>query len=219
MFHRGFLIGFLTADGVFLTIHAAFGVLTMQGIVEVWPKFFNVDRDWGGGEILSYVKWAMIIGALIACFMKSRKPIFLGLVGLFLVCLLDDSLGLHERGTSWLINDLAIYQYFGTNQAVVGEMISWAFLGIPAIASLGAGWWMSNARDRRLVLPAILFFSGVVVCAVGIDAIHSSLPDRSLAAGLVGMLEEGGEMIFLSLLLAFVWGLLRRVDDFQKGTA
>ena len=219
MFHRGVLIGFLATDGLFLVVHAAFGLLTMQGIIEVWPKFFNIDRDWGGGEILSYIKWVLIIGALIACFMKNRKPIFLGLVGLFLVCLLDDSIGLHERGALWLIEDLSIYRYFGTHQAVVGELISWAVLGIPAVASLGLGWRMSNSRDRRLVLPAIALFSGVVVCAVGIDAIHSSLPDRSLEAGLMGMLEEGGEMIFLSLLLAFVWGLLQRGDDLQEGTA
>lgn len=219
MFHRGFLIGFLAADVVFLVIHAAFGVLTLKGVVDVWPDFFNVDRDWGGGEILSYVKWVMSIGALVGCFMISRKPIFLGLGGLFLVCLIDDSIGLHERGTLWLIDDLTIYRYFGTHQAIVGELISWALLGIPAVASLGAGWWMSNSRDRRLVLPALMFFAGVVVCAVGMDVVHSSLPDRSLAAGLAGMLEEGGEMIFLSLLLAFVWGLLRRVDDLQEGAA
>ncbi|WP_300246697.1 hypothetical protein [Antarcticimicrobium sp.] len=216
MFHRGFLIGFLAADCMFLVIHAVFGLLTMRGVVEVWPDFFNVDRDWGGGEIFSYIKWALTIGAVVACFMKSRKPIFLGLGGLFLICLLDDSIGLHERGTLWLVDEFTIYRYFGAMQGVVGELIAWASLGIPAVACLGAGWWMSNSRDRRLILPGLMFFAGVVVSAVGMDVIHSSLPDRSLAAGLVGMLEEGGEMIFLSLLLAFVWGLLRRVDDLQE---
>lgn len=203
-FHRRVLTIFLAADFAFLVIHVAFGVLVLRGAVETWPDVFNIARDWSGGEVLNYIKWVLIVGALLVLFSIERHAVFLGLAGFFLVCLLDDSLSLHERGADWLIRNFDIYRYFGSGQATAGELVVWALLAVPAIASLGAGWFTTGAEARRKVIPALVLFAGILFCAIGLDALHAALDDRSFAAGVAGILEDGGEMVFLTLLLAHI---------------
>lgn len=216
-FHRRLLTIFLAADFAFLVIHVAFGVLVLKGAVASWPDVFNIAREWGGGEVLNYIKWVLIVGALLALFFIKRHPVFLGLAGFFFVCLLDDSLSLHERGAYWLIQNLDTYRYFGSQQAIAGELIIWALLAVPAIASLGTGWVTTPAQERRKMIPALVLFGGILFCAIGLDVLHTSLDDRSLEAGLVGILEDGGEMVFLTLLLAFICEKFAEARELRQG--
>lgn len=211
-FHRKMLSGFLAADILFFVIHSALGFATLKGLVQSWPDFFNIGRDWSGGEILNYIKWVLIVFALTAVYRKGRQPVFLGLAGFFFVCLLDDSLQIHERGAEWLIFNHDIYRFFGSGQAMAGELITWTMLGVPALASLGIGWGASTTEDRQQIFPALLLFAGVAFCAIGLDVLHTVLDDRSLEAGVLGILEDGGEMVFLTFLLAFVWQIFSQAE-------
>ncbi|MCL3883244.1 hypothetical protein [Marivita sp. GX14005] len=197
----------LGLDAVLIGVHVALGLMVMRGAVGHWPDLLNITRDWGAGEIFNYVKWALILVALIGHIRRSRDPGAAGLALLFALALLDDALQLHERGATALIEGLALYRFLDLETSVIlGEFAVWAALGMIALAGLVAGWAHVDPRRRERMIPALLIFGAVLICAVVIDALHGLAADRSLRAGLIGIAEDGGEMVFLSLLLAYIRG-------------
>ncbi|QDG74938.1 hypothetical protein [Labrenzia sp. PHM005] len=218
-FDQKTLVFFLSADLLFVFLHIVLGFMVMKGWVSIWPDFFNIGRDWSAGEILNYIKWVLIIFTVMSIYLHRRVPVFLGLAIFFLIALFDDSLQLHERGATWLIENTPMYDLFGTDQGVAGELVIWTFLGILSVSCLAIGWIMSPPEECRRIVPVMLLFFGVVFCAVVLDVLHHKLPTpRSLFAGLLGILEDGGEMVMLTFLLAYVRGGLKSaITDEQVG--
>jgi hypothetical protein len=202
---RGVLRKLLPLDLLLIAIHAGLGFAVMRGLVSHWPDVLNIGRDWSAGEVIGYGKWIVIIGVLLAAWRRLGQPILAGLAGFFLLCLLDDSLQIHEQGAPWLVDRFDLYAVFGTLQGTAAEVMVWGALGVFALGSLGIGWIRSGPEDRRRALPALGLFGLVAFFAIGMDVAHAFTDDHSLAGGIVGILEDGGEMIALTLLLAFVW--------------
>ena len=40
---------------------------------------------------------------------------------------------------------------------------------------------------------------------MGVDLLHLLAPEKSVLGGLIGLVEDGGEMIFISLMLAYAY--------------
>jgi hypothetical protein len=208
------LAWFLLADVVLIGVHVLFGLAIAAGVTIPWPDFLHIGKDWSGGEILNYIKWFLVIFALIWAYSERRSPVLLGLAAFFAICLIDDSLQVHERGSLWLVEHTDMYAFFGSDQGIMGELMVWGLLGLVASVGLAIGWVRSDSDQRRLVVPALGLFAGILFCAVVIDVLHHKLTTPGgLTAGLFGMLEDGGEMLFLTLLLAYVRGTFAHAED------
>jgi hypothetical protein len=199
---------FLAVDVLLIGVHAVLGYAAATGGLGSWPEFWNIGRDSSAAELLNLLKWGIAIFACLAAYVRSRVPILLGLSVLFLICLLDDGLQLHERGSELLIEWWGLFRYFGHRQGIAGELIVWSILGTLALISLVISWRATERPERRQVLPIFVFFGAIVFCAVVLDVMHTMTESRSIIAGVVGMLEDGGEMVFLTLLLSYVWGAI-----------
>ena len=203
---RTTLLTFLAWDAVAIAIHVAYGLAVFRNPQTNWPEFLNVGRDWSLGEIGNYVKWIIIIFALASAYSKSRVLGTLALAVLFLDCLLDDSLQLHERGGAALVQHGLFGNAFAQDQQEAGELVTWTALGVFCAVFLRVSWSSASTSERQKMMPALVLFSGIFVCAVVFDLFHSLVQGQSVIAGILGLLEDGGEMIFLTLLVAYIRG-------------
>jgi len=209
-FDKPMLLAFLAWDAIAIAIHTAYG-LAVHGNPQLnWPDFFNIGRDWSAGELGNYVKWSLIVFALFLAYSRVRAPGYLALAVVFLICLLDDSLQFHERGATALISLSLISDTYGQAQGEIGELIVWSVLGAICVGIMGWGWAASNANERRKIWPALILFLGIFFCAVILDVLHTVVVIRSMIAGLLGLAEDGGEMVVLTLLLSYIWAVFYR---------
>ena len=153
-------------------------------------------------EIWGYLKELTIIGLALYAFLHAKELFYAAYALLFLVVLADDSLRLHEHFGAVLSQ----YAVIGPH----GEILAQAILsGIPlALTLLGM---VRLARDR--IAPALMLLFGFCVTAffaVVIDKLHEMLIGAAHFQTISTLVEDGGELISLTLILA-IWGIFGRM--------
>ncbi|MCQ0971393.1 hypothetical protein MLD63_13275 [Paracoccus sp. TK19116] len=207
VFAPGWLAVLLTLDLAIIAAHVGPTVATMVGMPIDRPAFFNIGNDWTLGEIVNYASWVALVGLMLWAYAQRREIVFIALAVLFAYCLADDSLQMHESNNLFLpaaIQDLGIPYYFL-------EIVYWLFAGSILIVPMALGWWRASPPVRRAIVPLLALFGGVVICAVAFDLVHSLAGhvDGDLGLGLSrvsGVFEDGGEMVFMSAMLAYAIG-------------
>lgn len=136
-----------------------------------------------------------------------RHPVLLAWLAVAVFCLADDVLHLHERAGARFAELSDATHWWGVESQHVGELVwlgAWGVLlvGFAAIAHLRAtaGW-----RHTSLMLGlgfAALGFFGVVI-----DVVHAMVDEISIVNGLFVIIEEGGEHLATSGLLAVALAL------------
>lgn len=195
---------FLLLDFLVIAVHVAFGFAVLSGNYAAWPDIFNIGRDWSAGEILNYAKWVLLLVVLVRYYRQGSDNVALALIVLFAISFLDDSLRLHEAGGDFFV---AWWGAAAENENVIsfaGEFLVWCLLGSIVAGFLFKAWRRTSYVQWARAMPSIALFALVVFCAIVLDFVHTLRPERSLGAGLLGLLEDGGEMIALTLLVAHV---------------
>ena len=88
---------------------------------------------------------------------------------------------------------------------MLGELFFYGTAGAALIAWAAWGYWRSGARDRANLLAIGFAVALVVLFAVAIDGAQAKFIDApGPYNGFVSLVEDGGEMVGLSLLLALM---------------
>ncbi len=164
--------------------------LYTQDILE--SRFFRLARDRGFSEIIQYFKFGLIIQMLVRWNRIRQSKLIVAWVILFVIMLIDDSLGVHEAVSELLmsfINFPAIEGYRTKDIVEAG-----AFAVFEGTACLYVVYCFFKApKDLRIhaILLALamvpLFFCGLVLDIADFP-----------------MMEQIGEIASMSLLLGFV---------------
>jgi hypothetical protein len=192
-------------DVLLLFVYSVTGILVKSGLLEEWPPRLHIGSDWSLGEIFNYFKWSAICVVFILSFLRRPSLLIASMGLLFFVVLLDDSLMFHERAGLFLADHLAPSVGGGYLPAAVGEITFWTVMALLVVLPIAFGWRAADAALRRTVLPMGALFCGLVACGVGFDFIHA-LYRSGLSGALLGVLENGGEMVFASALLSYAIG-------------
>lgn len=205
MFDRQVTRGLLLVDVLLILLHVGVGIATVAGMIEKSPNALRIDRDWGIGETTNYMKWLFLIGIALTLNSRRKQPVFLGIALLGLLALLDDSLQLHEY-----FGDVIAPLLFSDLPMGIGEIMFMTMEGIVVALAFAYGWKHSSPLARAQTLPLLLLFAGAVFCGVVIDFLHTHTPAATRLEDLMAILEDGGEMIFLSLMVGYAAALPSR---------
>ena len=199
----------LSLDLLFIALHLLLIALFTEDMGAFYNRF-TVDRERGFPELYQYLKFSLVAGLLFYLFTKRRAWTYALWASIFTLALLDDALGLHERGGRFLVSRFDIPHALGLRGQDFGELITWGVAGVAVLAAL----WMSYRRvapalrhvSRQLIWRfALLGFFGL-----GVDAVHSLFRASPVALQEgFAVLEDGGEMIVASFIVAFVWRLAK----------
>lgn len=178
-------------------IHLHTGMLTS----ELW----SIERDRGFAEMFQYFKYVGIMLALAGLFRRTRLPVLLLWIGVYGCLLLDDSMRIHERFGLDIAAWAHLHGFGGLRGRDLGELI-YAALGAAVLTPvLVLGYLRSSPMARAICDDLLLLLIALLIFAVGGDTIHRLLSSTTFDA-LAGIVEDGGEMLVLSVTCWYVAG-------------
>lgn len=165
-------------------------------------NMFSLDRDRGYAEMYQYVKyyWLVIVAAMLAWRRRVWVYAAWALVAGYLLA--DDALALHEKLGGRLADSLSLPSVWGLRPLDLGEVAFLGLVGVPLLGALAVGHVLSDAPGRAFSRALAALLGGFVFFAVGVDTVHSMLLETP-ADDLLAMVEDGGEMIVATAMLAF----------------
>lgn len=167
-----------------------------------------INLDGSIPEHYQYVKLAWVVLMVLLLARAWGSWWFLPWAAAFLYMVVDDFFAVHEHVGWWIDQQVEPSHVIGLPLRDVAELALPAVVGIvlaPLLLwSLVGSSGAVRAVLRRLAGLLVLF----AVFAVGVDLLHAALPDPGELWKAWGVLEEGGEMVVVSVIVAFVFGVL-----------
>lgn len=191
-------IALLVTDLIFLIIHLLF--VTNQ----VSSPMFSIFQDLGYSEIYQYIKEIWIFIFLVLLFLTHRAKIFLAWSFLFGYFFLDDSVRIHERLGSEIAKILNFPEAFGLRPHDFGELAVSAFFGTIIFAFIWICYKQTSATRKLISKRIFKLILALVFFGILFDTIHAAL---DFGYYFFGFIEDGGEMIVMSLILGYVYSL------------
>ena len=194
-----FLLVLLVIDLAFIFLH----FLLLTDAFE--NTLFSLERDRGYPEVYQYLKIFSIVILLHFLFAKT-KVIGYGMWSLlFLYLLLDDAFSIHETLGGFIATTLALAPAAGLRAQDFGELavslIAATVFLIPIawFYARGLGAFKEATKQLLWLLVALAFFG------IFVDMLHVAIDMGWKVRFLLGVVEDGGEMLVVSLMAWYVF--------------
>ncbi len=176
----------------------------------------SIGRDDGYAENFQYLKLAAIIGLLCFCAITEKSAAIGGWAIVFGILLLDDRLAIHERVGEKLADWLSFQPMFNLRAIDFGEIMVFATWGIIAIAVLTITYRKNRSEIAKQIFKGLLLsLLGLAVFGGFFDMLHivvqTLMGENLFRDDLFDVLEDGGEMVIISLALYFVYQKAQRL--------
>ena len=204
------LLALVSADIAFVLGH----YLMTIGVLD--DGLFSLERDRGYPEFFQYAKALSIVILLLLVSARSKVIGFGVWALLFLYLLLDDALQMHEVYGGYIAAYLNFAPAIGLRAQDFGEVAVSAIAGASFLALLaifyvtGSRAFRKSSRHLLLLLMALAFFG------VFIDLLHVAVDMGWRITWLLGVVEDGGEMVVMSLMAWYVFLLNTRDGDIRS---
>lgn len=188
----------LSTDAVFVLLHL-WAAVERPGWV-----LFSIAADNGYGEVFQYLKffWA----ALLLGWLTPRLGWGCAAWALLFAWLLaDDLLALHESLGGRLAEAWDLPAPVGLRAKDLGELLISAAAGAVLLPPIALAWDRGAPAARRLGRDLVVLLLLLVCFGVGLDLLNSALQAEGWLRVALGTLEDGGEMLVASLMLARVF--------------
>ncbi|MEP5338987.1 MAG: hypothetical protein ABJL44_19545 [Algibacter sp.] len=197
------LLNFLILlDCLFIFAHILIVCLVFFGFQISWAVFssIRVDFDNGYPEMFQYFKYFIIIIIIISLIYKKKKYHYFSWLFVFVFLLLDDSMQLHENCGGWIAQKFNYSPAFGLRAQDLGELTFVSVVGIGLMLFLILGFYFGDKKIRKINIDIGLIFSVFLFFGVVVDILHQLLSENETLSFIMVLLEDGGEMIVLSVM-------------------
>lgn len=194
----GLLVMLIVIDSALIAFH-----LSMKYLGHPEEYVFDLGADRSYGEFFQYVKnvWAILLLALLA--LRRRAGVYVAWAIVCAYFLIDDAFQLHERA-GWA----AHAAFPGVSAAMHVAELAWlAGVGLLLTGVVIAAHLRAAPEDRAVSAVLVVLFGVLIVFGVVVDAVHHLVfPARVFDAPFT-TLEDGGELLALSLVVAFLFAV------------
>lgn len=206
---RTVLFWLLAVDVSFVLIHGIGFLMNRAGLTGKVPPLLRIAEDSSLPEIFNYVKWTIILLALLWLAIRKRwwTPFAWSLV--FLLILVDDSFQLHETFGAVIADYGVLPEDFLVQPNDLGELIVFGLMGLSVILLTGFTFTRSGATSRRLSMTYAAIILALGFFGVGVDIVHQAIayfaeghPTAELLPHVFALIEDGGEMVVASIATA-----------------
>jgi hypothetical protein len=196
------LLLLVLVDLIFITFHF-FYIISLNDFGIFFKKFnnelFSIEKDQGYAEIYQYAKEFCTMLLLFILYLRKKENILLIWSLFFLYFLSDDLLSIHENFGKYVADN---FNYLnGYILQYVSEILLVFITAIILLSFLIITYFKTTDEIKKFtkhlfILLILLSFFGVFL-----DALESFLNhDWRL-----GVIEDGGEMIIMSIILTYVF--------------
>lgn len=213
---RHVVAALLSIDALLLLAPVFAGALVYLGMLDTVPQQLKIKPVWGLPSLVIYAKWLLIALCLTQAWRANGEPILLSLAFIFAFLLIDDSLELHEQLGTLVKDGFGYAPAFGLRGDDLGELTIWAIWGSASLVVFALGYWHSSTAGRRIGHGFILGIAGLATFGIVVDMLSVLTHDvgkgllNQIVRYLLTNLEDGGELVVASLLLAFAFTTWRQ---------
>ena len=166
---------------------------------------FRVDKDGSFAEYFQYLKLFSVTGLLVFLWARRKGLVYGAWGAVFAFSGLDDALRIHEDMGGRLVHVLGIHEAFGLRGQDFGELLVWGSFGVILLGFVLFATLRAGAEERAFSKNLALLFMVFVFFGLGVDMLHILLKGPAVLQILMPVLEDGGEMLTISVLTTFVW--------------
>lgn len=195
------LILLLCADLAFIVLHIIY-------VETGWlhGSDFSLEADRGLPEAFQYVKQFWIAVALALTCWRTRISVYGSWALVFAFLLVDDAAQLHENVGRWLGQEYSLPAVFGLRSDDLGELIFAGMVGLSMVTLVGIAVMRADAQLQRICRDMLLLVGALAFLGVVVDTLHViAYFKRSLWAQILLLVEDGGEMLVMSILTAYTF--------------
>lgn len=205
------LAGLLVVDAVFLAAHSGQVIAEWQGRIGAGEARFSIEAEGGASELYEGVKAGICVWALAMASRQVGQPVYAALAAAFALALADNALALHENWGEAVAPLLPV----GASAAqAIGELSFFLVAGLLILAALWVGFGRSAPGHRWLGAPFVGLLMALGGFAVVVDLVHAAVAGQRRAFDrFFGPVEDGGEMVVLSLACALAIALVATLRD------
>jgi hypothetical protein len=168
------------------------------------PHHFSLEADRGIAEYYQYLKQAIVVLAMLWCWRRTKATSFLVWTVFFALMLYDDSHSLHERLGEQLAAAWALPSVFGLRPQDLGELTFAATVAVLMLSLLLVVDVVERGAATAHTLNIVLLLAALAVCGVLVDAVHViAYFSGSRLAWVLAVMEDGGELLVMSLIAAY----------------
>lgn len=175
---------------------------------------FSITADGGFAEVFQYVKELWIASMLVALAVRAWRSarsrascaVYLAWAALFAYLLADDLFQVHERVGESMAARAGFEGMIGLRAGDLGQLLVTAFAAVVLLGGVFLGHRWADRTGRAMsasLFVLVLALGGFGVVADTIHALVSSLP---VLDSVLGVLEDGGEMVIMSLAVRLAFG-------------
>lgn len=195
---------FLATDLAFIALHLTYSYTSLLALDKLIPvSVFSLSTDRGYSELFQYIKeyWIALLLGLLA--LRNRSTLYLSWSLLFAFLLLNDAAGLHEKAGVLLSKKLAFEGWFQIRAIDFGELLAAAIIGVLFLGAIAITHRQSDRSTRKFSKQLTMLLFALAFFGVPIDMLHVAMKTPALDPLLIA-LEDGGELIVMSLITSFV---------------
>ena len=160
----------------------------------------RITTDLSYAEFFQYFKYLVICGITSYLIIIKKNHYYASWLLVFLILFLDDALQLHENLAVFFISAFNLKPTLGLRQQDIGELAYSAFIGSILLITLAVAYIKGRKKFKKTSIDIVLLFGLFLFFGIVIDMVHSFVDYSRSLRYIVGIIEDGGEMIVLSLL-------------------
>lgn len=162
----------------------------------------------GWPEQFGYAKQATCAVLLLLVWRRTGDRLFAAWAAVFACALVDDRLQVHERAGAFVARHLPLPQEVaGLREQDLGELAVWGLAGVLPLVVVAVLHRRSTEHVRAASRGLAAVVAGYAFFGVVVDQFHALTLGGLLDRGL-GVLEDGGELVLLSVAVWYVLALL-----------
>ena len=201
--HGQLLCVLLITDFSFFALHISHSIagIPPDGAVAI-------SRPRGYPETVQYVKffWAALLFLLM--WTRHHRLTFILFAGVFLYLLVDDACEIHESIGLWFEGKYPDLIFLGTTPEHIGEALALMGCGSVVLIALAIAYLRAPLSERPSLRPGLWMLGIFAFFVFVVDTMHAPFyGDKWYIDRIFQFIEEGGEMISMSFILAYVLGL------------
>lgn len=199
-FSKLFLLIPFFLDLLFIILHFMYGLSP-----DFERNFFNLEFEYGFSEFYQSLKWLLIIILFIGLYSKKK---FFGYVSwgcLFIYIFFDDLIQIHERVGIYIAKKFNFTDLLGLRAQDFGEITVFIFFGLIFFILLAMSYFKGSKEFRKMTKNMLIFILFLILFGVVVDMFHQIINHYPKLNLIVGVVEDGGEMIVNSIILGYLF--------------
>lgn len=201
----------LASDVAFIFTDLVGFAAEKAGLIAEVPPFLKITRDWALPELVGYLKWAVIIAALVKLSLRDHSSVPFRWALVFLMILFDDAMQIHETLGLFLWGIIPYPPSLAARGDDLSEILVFGGMGLVAVTLTATLFFRHGPLARALSLRLLLIVAGLVFFGVLLDFVHQLVTSFSKGTAFQGylpplfsLLEDGGEMVVASFATAYM---------------